>query len=195
MPKLNILHHKSWHVYNKDNIEKVQRDEKLAREVEEAQEEKLRGQSFEGKVENLKATNESSELIGDDAVVAGIHAKAKREAISQEEKLWEHKTGIVKYLDGGEFLTQRKQVPWYLIPTCVGNISAQKEKDAGKIEQAGGKKERRKKRKIDIETLRKERLEREQEEREKLKTPAVNKDSNGGQKRYNSQFHPEYCKK
>lgn len=30
MGKLNILHHKSWHVYNRDNVERVKRDEALA---------------------------------------------------------------------------------------------------------------------------------------------------------------------
>jgi N-terminal domain of CBF1 interacting co-repressor CIR len=38
MGKLNIAHHKSYHPYRRDNIEKVRRDEEEAR-IKEAQEE------------------------------------------------------------------------------------------------------------------------------------------------------------
>jgi hypothetical protein len=38
MGKLNIAHHKSYHPYRRDNIEKVRRDEEEAREKEAKEE-------------------------------------------------------------------------------------------------------------------------------------------------------------
>jgi len=38
---LHLLHHKSWHVYNKDNVERVQRDKEKARLKEEAEEQRM----------------------------------------------------------------------------------------------------------------------------------------------------------
>ena len=41
MGKLNIAHHKSYHPYRRDNIERVRRDEEQARIEEEAKEGKI----------------------------------------------------------------------------------------------------------------------------------------------------------
>lgn len=41
MGKLNIAHHKSYHPYRRDNIERVRRDEEEARLKEAAQEGKV----------------------------------------------------------------------------------------------------------------------------------------------------------
>ena len=38
MPKLNIAHHKSYHPYRRDNIERVRRDEEEARLQQEREE-------------------------------------------------------------------------------------------------------------------------------------------------------------
>ncbi|KAK9760271.1 hypothetical protein K7432_015898 [Basidiobolus ranarum] len=46
MPQLHILQHKSWHVYNQENRDKVSRDEEKARKEEEEKEQKtLRAES------------------------------------------------------------------------------------------------------------------------------------------------------
>ena len=42
MGKLNIAHHKSYHPYRLDNIERVRRDEEAARQEEEGREERMR---------------------------------------------------------------------------------------------------------------------------------------------------------
>lgn len=42
MGKLNIAHHKSYHPYRLDNIERVKRDEEEARRKEEGQEDRMR---------------------------------------------------------------------------------------------------------------------------------------------------------
>ncbi len=41
MGKLNIAHHKSYHPYRRDNIERVRRDEEEARSKEAAQDGKI----------------------------------------------------------------------------------------------------------------------------------------------------------
>lgn len=42
MGKLNIAHHKSYHPYRLDNIERVKRDEEEAKRKEEGQEDRMR---------------------------------------------------------------------------------------------------------------------------------------------------------
>ena len=42
MGKLNIAHHKSYHPYRRDNIERVRRDEEEARLAEEGREGRMR---------------------------------------------------------------------------------------------------------------------------------------------------------
>ena len=42
MGKLNIAHHKSYHPYRRDNIERVRRDEEAARLAEAAEDGRMR---------------------------------------------------------------------------------------------------------------------------------------------------------
>ncbi|CAM9472652.1 unnamed protein product [Chrysoparadoxa australica] len=52
--RLIILPHKTWHVWKKENIERVKKDERLAREAEEAEGEKQRAVDQERRLNELK---------------------------------------------------------------------------------------------------------------------------------------------
>ncbi|EMR09407.1 hypothetical protein PNEG_02352 [Pneumocystis murina B123] len=64
---LNILHHKSWNVYNKSNIEKVRRDEALARKKEEEREMRMREADGKRRLRILRERSglRESEMIED----------------------------------------------------------------------------------------------------------------------------------
>ncbi|KTW26425.1 hypothetical protein T552_02906 [Pneumocystis carinii B80] len=64
---LNILHHKSWNVYNKSNIEKVRRDEALARKKEEEKEMRMREADGKRRLKILRERSgfRESEVIED----------------------------------------------------------------------------------------------------------------------------------
>lgn len=132
---MNILHHKSWHVRNRNNIEKVRKDEKEAREKEkeelrrsalaeqEARTNFLRQKSarnndfLAGKEESLAlvaASTSSSNVelfkANDERVDNKEHAAEER---AEKEKL-ERKLGILKYLgEGSAELQQDVDRPWY----------------------------------------------------------------------------------
>lgn len=40
MGKLNLLHHKSWHVWKRDNLEIVRKDEEKARNLDESKQDR-----------------------------------------------------------------------------------------------------------------------------------------------------------
>ncbi|KAK7060153.1 hypothetical protein VNI00_000917 [Paramarasmius palmivorus] len=54
MGKLNIAHHKSYHPYRRDNIERVRRDEEEARQKEEKEEERVMVADAEARIELLR---------------------------------------------------------------------------------------------------------------------------------------------
>ncbi|KAJ7106418.1 hypothetical protein C8R43DRAFT_1092041 [Mycena crocata] len=54
MGKLNIAHHKSYHPYRRDNIEKVRRDEEEAREKEAKEEGRMMLADSEARIERLR---------------------------------------------------------------------------------------------------------------------------------------------
>lgn len=51
---MNILHHKSWHVYNKDNIEKVKKDKAEAAEKEQRESDRKKKADKEKRLELLR---------------------------------------------------------------------------------------------------------------------------------------------
>ena len=51
---LHLLHHKSWHVYNKENIERVHRDQENARRKEEEQEMRMNAADQERRLAQLR---------------------------------------------------------------------------------------------------------------------------------------------
>ncbi|CAM9510148.1 unnamed protein product, partial [Heterosigma akashiwo] len=75
--RLIILRHKSWHVWNQDNIEKVKKDERLAAEEEEKNKEKQRLVDQEIRLDELKyrATHDRRH---DDKAAASTKARGKK---------------------------------------------------------------------------------------------------------------------
>ncbi|KAJ7149672.1 hypothetical protein C8R46DRAFT_964215 [Mycena filopes] len=80
MGKLNIAHHKSYHPYRRDNIEKVRRDEEEAREKEAKEEGRMMLADSEARIDRLreragsKTTSSSKRRKDDDADLAGLIA-------------------------------------------------------------------------------------------------------------------------
>lgn len=51
---IKLLHHKSWHVYSKDNIERVRKDEAEERAKSEAEDQRLRQESSQARLDVLR---------------------------------------------------------------------------------------------------------------------------------------------
>ncbi|KAJ7735829.1 hypothetical protein DFH07DRAFT_927928 [Mycena maculata] len=66
MGKLNIAHHKSYHPYRRDNIEKVRRDEEEAREKEAKEEGRMMLADSEARIDRLRERAGSKKKRKDD---------------------------------------------------------------------------------------------------------------------------------
>lgn len=125
---MNILHHKSWHVRNKDNIQRVKRDEAKAAEEEkqrlkrqsiaesEARLNILRSRKSSSKIEFSNAeTTEATHLNLFESEEKGKHNEDKNKEAEnekkQEKEKFEKKIGLLKYLVDDEL--DMKNVPWY----------------------------------------------------------------------------------
>jgi hypothetical protein len=75
--RLIILPKKSWHVWRRDNIERVKRDERLAAEAEEALEQKQRDIEQELRIETLKKRRQLSSSSSSSAAQAKATGKDK----------------------------------------------------------------------------------------------------------------------
>jgi hypothetical protein len=62
MGKLNLLHHKDWHVYSKDNRERVLKDEKKAMEDEVATQARAIQADQERRIHQLRKTKQQKKL-------------------------------------------------------------------------------------------------------------------------------------
>jgi len=138
---MNILPKKSWHVRNKDNIEKVRRDEQEAREKEleearrsaKAEQEartnflRRRAAARDNKavssadglqvavVADDKATSSSSKMVqlfqANDERVGNSEHASEKRA---EKEKWERKLGVLTYLGESSVELKGKQdKPWY----------------------------------------------------------------------------------
>ncbi|KAF8870554.1 hypothetical protein BD779DRAFT_1680987 [Infundibulicybe gibba] len=82
MGKLNIAHHKSYHPYRRDNIEKVRRDEEEARQKEEKEEGRMMLADSEARIDRLReragvadsSKSKKRNAQDDDAITEAIEA-------------------------------------------------------------------------------------------------------------------------
>lgn len=113
---MNILHHKSWHVRNKDNIKKVRRDEAKAAEEEKDRQKKIATAESEARINFLrsKSSTDDSKIIKYDHFLnqdhvnlfdreeKGISNNEKNKELEEEKKkdqeAYEKKIGALKYL-------------------------------------------------------------------------------------------------
>ena len=240
---MNILHHKSWHVRNKDNIEKVRRDEREAKEKEKEEARRAALAEQEARTDFLRrkqngglavvpATSKSLELFkrNDERVDNADHAEEKR---AEKEKM-ERKMGILKYLgEGSVELQQDVDRPWYfrdpsmtkgddevelkrkssLDPlvnlnhyvslTKKKKDKKRKDKKAKRLKSKSKKKEKKESKTLSMKDLRKARLKREADEKER-RNKLLNKDSGKPDedvemdlrnRSYNNQFLPDMIRR
>ncbi|EKX41693.1 hypothetical protein GUITHDRAFT_112400 [Guillardia theta CCMP2712] len=112
--KLNILQHKKWNVWNRDNIEKVLRDENKHREDEEKKrkkrdENKKGFNLFEGLEHMIEGT-----VFNDTATASGKNKETVQEKKQEKEKE-ERKWGLMGL--GKDNVTGENQnmKPWYAL--------------------------------------------------------------------------------
>lgn len=129
---MNILHHKSWHVRNRKNIERVRRDEAKARRDEEESSRRRNVAESEARIDFLRKRSRShrssgnqdddqdekptSSCVAESAADAAAEAKLKRDRELTEKRKqedWEKKVGILTYLGQGLSGPDVKS-PWYL---------------------------------------------------------------------------------
>lgn len=140
---MNILHHKSWHVRTKKNIEKVRKDEQRALEEQKEKARKADLAEQERRIEQLrnKFNVDKLDKYSDQQTVNEKQSDKdldkkhinffqedydnfKNKAHELEKKIeqeqWEKKVGILTYLGGN----QRADLPWYeRLPTQESTIS------------------------------------------------------------------------
>ncbi|RNA04990.1 leukocyte receptor cluster member 1 [Brachionus plicatilis] len=138
---MNILHHKSWHVRNKDNIKRVRRDEAKAAEHEKEKQKKVAVAESEARINFLRAkSSNDSQLITYDHFQnqnhvnlfekeeKGLNITEKNKEVEEEKKkeqeVYEKKIGALKYLVDDEL--DIKNQPWY---KTVGIRNVKKEDD------------------------------------------------------------------
>ncbi|KAI9244656.1 hypothetical protein BY458DRAFT_591372 [Sporodiniella umbellata] len=115
---MNILHHKSYHVYNKKNIEKVRKDEQEAAEKEKQKQKRIDLAESEVRL-NLLREKAGVNYIQDKPTEKMQHINLFPEASSgnneehekeEKEKAKQLEDKFTMYLGGNK---EQKEVPWY----------------------------------------------------------------------------------
>ncbi|KAI8145039.1 hypothetical protein BJV82DRAFT_604653 [Fennellomyces sp. T-0311] len=123
---MNILPHKSWHVYNKKNIERVKRDEANARVEEEAKAERAaqaesearlnllrqRAQNRQGQDSDRTAVTRPVEHVNLFEKEANEHAANEEYVAEQKAKDEKWERQITMYLDKD---ATKESMPWYAV--------------------------------------------------------------------------------
>ncbi|KAI8094974.1 uncharacterized protein B0P05DRAFT_524149 [Gilbertella persicaria] len=117
---MNILHHKSWHVYNKANIEKVRQDEAKAEEEAKKKHDRVVLAESEARLEllrqranvNLPVETKPSSVVQHVNLFQDLEDKATNEEYEAEKKTKQDKQEkqFTMYLDKG---TSQQDRPWY----------------------------------------------------------------------------------
>ncbi|KAI8329580.1 hypothetical protein BD560DRAFT_416673 [Blakeslea trispora] len=146
---MNILHHKSWHVYNKDNIEKVRQDEAKAEEEARKKQEKVILAESEARLDllrkranaHLPAEQQQQTVIQHVNLFQDLQASTndEHEADKRAEKEKQERQHTM-YLDKG---ATKEDQPWY----TRSKKSEEKYKDHYKFKSNHDKKEEQKHRK------------------------------------------------
>jgi hypothetical protein len=137
--RLIILRHKTWHVWNRENIEKVKKDERLHREEMEAKREKERKlhseqilESFQqqqsNEEEGIGESQQRNQLLSLDRSVENEEYKKEKE---EKELLAKRREGSAPWALGEGSSEFKKVKPWYL--------TQEKEKVEKKIVRIGGR--------------------------------------------------------
>ncbi|CAF0879082.1 unnamed protein product [Brachionus calyciflorus] len=125
---MNILHHKSWHVRNKDNIKKVRRDEAKAAEEEKERQKKIAIAESEARINFLRSSKNENKSVALEDFTSHDHVNLfeqeekgtkynqdKNEEVEQDKKkeqeAYEKKIGVLKYLVDDDL--DLKNQPWY----------------------------------------------------------------------------------
>jgi len=186
MGKLNILHHKSWHVYKRDNRERVLKDEQEHSQKLEKQEETRKREEREERISKLRNSKQEFTLFPETSKPANIIHK-NPEKIKEKE-------------------------PWYLNPSTSGssvknNLEKIRQDPINTFKESKEVERKIKKsKKNTIQELRRQRIEREDKEALKslqiLKGTSSSKDASveeykkheKDQNYYHSQFNREFKK-
>ncbi|KAF7724189.1 Leukocyte receptor cluster member 1 [Apophysomyces ossiformis] len=214
---MNILPHKSWHVYNIKNIEKVKKDEAKAKQEEAAKAERAAVAESEARLNLLRKRAEqrqqsqgivtaSSTVTKNVNLFEDLEKNAQNEEYVAEQKEKEDKLNrqVTMYLNKTEE-TQGK--PWY---TVTGSDEKYKDTYVRRYTPKEGSFSKRKRPAItlkedplessssslppSIEELRAQRLERERQERSRTRTLVFGETPQPVReetRRYHSQFNPE----
>jgi hypothetical protein len=121
MGKLNLLHHKTWHVYSKANRDKVKKDEEKFEAKERESEQRTIKVEQEVRISNLRSKKETItetghiNLFAEEEKSDGLQLSKTEKELDQ--KKWEDKHTM--YL--GETKDGKKESPWYAARSSDGN--------------------------------------------------------------------------